>query len=78
MAANFIKFDSAAKADVLEALNLAQDSEGFVVEKNNLHERVLTREGEEVPFRKLGIIEKGSLIFTKSDFFSLMNFVLKK
>lgn len=75
---NVFKFNASAKAEILEALGLSKDEEGFIVEKANPSQRVLTPDGEEVPYKKLGVIEKGSLLFTKSDYFSLMNFLLRK
>ena len=78
MKKNIIKFNTSAKADILDALDLSIDSENYIVEKSNPQERVITKEGDEVPASKLAAISKGSLVFTKSDLHSLFSFVLGK
>lgn len=66
-------FDKSARADILTYLKKAVDGEGYIVEKENLTQRVLTQEGEEIHESKFGGIRKGSEIFIKSDLVSLIN-----
>ncbi|MGK5086333.1 hypothetical protein WDW86_02145 [Bdellovibrionota bacterium FG-2] len=67
-----ITFNQEAKDVVLDALDKAKDADGFIVEKGNPLQRVLTKDGEEVPVSKFAGVKKGSLIFFKSDFSSLI------
>jgi len=53
------------------------DDEGFLVEKENLNQRVLTPKGEEIHFKEWGGIMKGSEAFVKSDTFSLLEIAKK-
>jgi len=65
-------FDKDVKEDVLELLGKTIDSEGFIVEKDNINQRVLTPKGEEIRLEEWAGIIKGSEAFVKSDIFSLM------
>ena len=49
------------------------DSEGFIVEKNDPTQRVITPEGEEIRLEEFAGIRKGSEIFIKSDLPSLFD-----
>lgn len=66
-------FDPSAKNQVLNAFDKSVDSEGYVVEKNNPKQRVITPEGEEVLFDNFAGLRRGSEIFIKSDIISLIN-----
>jgi len=70
---NVITFDSSAKRDILDIFDKAVDEEGYIVEKKNPTQRVLTREGDEITLEKFGGLKKGSEIFIKSDLTSLVN-----
>ncbi len=65
-------FDKDVKEDILELLGKTIDSEGFIVEKDNINQRVLTPKGEEIRLEEWAGIIKGSEAFVKSDIFSLM------
>lgn len=76
-----LTFDEDSKKDVLELYGKTLDDEGFIVEKENLNQRVLTPKGEELHFKEWGGIMKGSMkgseIFVKSDIFSLLEIAKK-
>ncbi|MBI5392770.1 hypothetical protein HZA96_02780 [Candidatus Woesearchaeota archaeon] len=67
-------FDKSAKEDILEFLNKKLDDNGFIVEKDQPFQKVLTFEGEEISIKELGGIQKGSEVFIKNDLISLMRF----
>ena len=73
-----ITFDKSAKKDVLELLGKNVDSEGFIVEKDNPQQKVLTFDGQEITVDEFGGIQKGSEVFIKDDLVSLMEFLKKK
>ena len=66
-----ITFEKAAKEVVLDAFNKGVDKEGYVVEKNNPKQRVLSQDGNEIKATEFGGIIAGSEIFIKSDLISL-------
>mgnify|MGYP001565613741 FL=1 len=53
------------------------DKEGFIVEKDNPSQRVLTPDGEEIHITEWGGIRKGSEAFIKNDMFSLIELAKK-
>lgn len=67
-----ITFDDSAKAFILETFDKEVDSEGYIVEKNNPKQKVLTRHGEEIKLEDFAGIVKGSEVFVKSDLVSLI------
>jgi len=67
-----LTFDEESKKDVLELYGKTLDEEDFIVEKDNLKQRVLTPKGEEIHLKEWGGIMKGSEAFVKSDTFSLL------
>lgn len=69
---NKILFDKSAKKFILNAFDKAIDKEGFVVEKSDPSQRVLTRDAQEVEINRFAGIRKGSEIFIRSDLCSLM------
>lgn len=73
MLKNVITFDASAKRDILDLFNKAVDEEGYIVEKNNSTQKVLTFDGEEIKVEQFAGIRKGSEIFIKSDLVSLIN-----
>ncbi|MDE2489256.1 MAG: hypothetical protein KGM24_00305 [Elusimicrobia bacterium] len=56
----------------MDTFDKAVDVEGFIVEKSNPKQRVLTRDGEEVRVEDFAGIKKGSLLFFKKDLPSLI------
>lgn len=67
-----LTFEDSAKEEVLDFLNKDVDREGFIVEKNDKKQRVLTVDGEELSLNELGGIQKGSQVFIKNDLVALM------
>lgn len=67
-----IIFDKKGKDWVLDMFNKSTDSEGFIVEKNNKSQRVLSPEGREIEADDLAVIKKGSEKFIAGDLTSLM------
>lgn len=66
-----ITFDASAQEFVLDAFGKTiQD--GFVVEKRDTDERVLTPRGEEIPAKEFAGVRRGSTVFLKSDIVSLI------
>jgi hypothetical protein len=68
-----ITFSKESRSVVLDLFNKSLDSEGFIVEKDNLSQRVITIDGEEIHEKEFGGIRKGSEIFFKSDLPSLID-----
>lgn len=67
-----ITFDAALKEFVLDAFNKATDGHGYLVEKSDYSQKVLTQDGEEINIKQFAGIKKGSEIYIKSDLVSLM------
>ena len=67
-----ITFDEETKKDILELYGKSTDDEGFIVEKENTLQRVLTPKGEEIHIDDWSGIMKGSEAFIKSDTISLV------
>ena len=72
-----LTFSESAKEDILELYGKSIDDEGFIVEKDNSSQRVLTPNGEEINIKEWGGIRKGSETFIKSDTFSLIELAKK-
>ena len=72
-----IIFDDSAKEVILDVFDKKVDDEGFIVEKQNPSDRVLTKEGEEIKLEEWGGIVRGSESFVKSDIFSLVELARK-
>src|SRR3989338_9232945 len=70
---NIVTFEPAARKLILEALDITEDSQGFLIEKGNTSVKVLSRKGDELRAEDLGAIKKGSLLFFKSDLPSLID-----
>jgi len=58
-------FDQAAKEFILETFGKGIDSEGYIVEKSDASQRVLTQDGQEVLLKDFAGLRKGSLIFVR-------------
>lgn len=72
-----IIFDKSLKEEILSIFDKTTDREGFIVEKSNPSQRVLSPDGAEVLIEDFAGIAKGSEIFIKSDLLSLINFSKK-
>ena len=70
-------FSKSAKEDILGLYGKSLDDEGFIVEKDNPTQRVLTPNGEEIRVEEWGGIRKGSEAFIKNDTFSLIELAKK-
>jgi hypothetical protein len=66
-----ITFDDSARGFVLDAFG-KKESGGYIVEKADACQRVLTPRGEEIPIRDFAGVRKGSAIFLTSDIISLI------
>lgn len=66
-----VTFDESARDFVLGAFGKTI-ADGFVVEKCNKRQRVLTPRGEDLPASEFAGIRRGSTIFVKSDIVSLI------
>ncbi len=60
-----------ARKDILDLLDKSVDAEGYIVEKDDPSQKVLTPKGEEIHLKEWGGIVKGSEAFIKSDAISL-------
>lgn len=67
-----ILFNQKAKKTILKAFNKEIDDDGYIVEKNNPEQKVLTQDEEEINIDEFCGIQRGSEIFIKSNISSLM------
>jgi len=67
-----ITFDDSARDFVLDAFGKKVGKGGFIVEKSNPAQKVLTPRGEEIKAEELAGVRKGSTVFLKSDIVSLV------
>ena len=72
-----VTFSKEAKEDILALYGKTIDTEGFIVEKENPTQKVLTPTGEEIHIEEWAGIRKGSEAFIKSDTFSLIELAKK-
>ncbi|MBW6471273.1 MAG: hypothetical protein K0A90_08650 [Methanosarcinaceae archaeon] len=70
---NIITFDASVKKDILSFFGKTVDEHGFLVEKEDFQQKVITQDGEEIKFDDFAGIRKGSEIFIKSDLPSLID-----
>ena len=68
-----IIFEKSVKKEILDLFDKTIDNEGFIVEKDNPIEKVITPDGEELELENFAGIRKGSEIFIKSDLNSLIS-----
>ncbi len=68
-----ITFEESAKEKILSIFDKTIDSEGFIIERDEPTQRVITQDGEEIVLEEFAGIRRGSEIFIKSDLTSLMN-----
>lgn len=69
---NVITFEDSAKEQILSFFDKVLDKEGYIVEKDDISQRVITQEGEEIRLEDFAALKRGSEIFVKSDFISLI------
>ncbi len=69
---NIITFSPELKKEILDIFDKTVDEEGYIVEKGNPSEKVLTPDGEELKLKNFAGVTKGSLMFVKSDLVSLI------
>lgn len=67
-----VTFDKSAKNFILDSFNKTTDEEGYVIEKDNPTQRVLTSDGLEIKQEEFGGVKKGSEVYIKSDLISLI------
>jgi len=67
-----ITFDKNAKKEILTLLDKTVDGDDMIVEKDNLEQRVLTFDGEEISLQKFGGVQMGSEVFIKDNLVSLI------
>jgi len=67
-----VTFDDSVCMEVLDVFGKSVDSEGFIVEKENMAQKVLSEDGQEVNIKEFAGIKKGSEVFIKNDLVSLM------
>ncbi len=69
---SLLTFDDSVKEEILDVFGKTIDSDGFIVEKDNIKQRVLSEDGQEVNINEFGGLRKGSEVFIKKDLISLM------
>lgn len=67
-----ITFDKSAKSFILESFDKTTNEEGYLVEKGNLEQRVLTQNFQDITEEEFGGIIPGSTIFVKNDLPTVM------
>ena len=67
-----ITFDDSAKRFILSSFGKDVDAEGYIVEKSDPKQRVLTLDGSEVLESEFAGLHRGSLVFVKSDLVSVI------
>ncbi|MEA3378049.1 MAG: hypothetical protein U9Q69_00260 [Nanoarchaeota archaeon] len=72
-----VTFKEESKLDVLELFGKTLDEESYIVEIDNVNQRVLTPKGKEIHISEWAGVMKGSEVFVKSDTFSLMEIAKK-
>ncbi len=70
---NIITFDKPARDFILDAFDKIVDKEGYMVERKNPKQRVLTPDGEEIEIEQFAGIRKGSEVYIKSDLISIIH-----
>jgi len=72
---NIVTFDKSLKKDILDIFDKSIDEEGYIVEKSNTKQRVLSAEGDELELEDFAGIKKGSEVFIKNNIISLIDYV---
>ena len=68
-----ITFEEPAKKEILSFFDKTLDNEGYIVEKDDPTQRVITPDGEEIRLEEFAGIKGGGKIFIKSDLPSLIS-----
>ena len=68
-----ITFDNSVKPDILDFFGKMVDDNGYIVEKGNASQKILTPDGDELKIEEFAGIKRGSEVFIKSDLMSLIN-----
>lgn len=69
---NIIIFDNSAREFILESFNKITNKEGYIVEKSNPAQKVLSPDGEPIKETEFAGVKKGSEVFIKSDLLSII------
>lgn len=72
MAKKVITFDDSARNHVMASFGLTADNDGYLVEKTNRSNRVISINGDPIKADRLASIKKGSLQLFNSDLPSLI------
>ena len=72
-----LTFSEEAREDILDLFGKCLDKEGFIVEKENPLQKVLTPKGEEIHIEEWAGVIKGSEAFVKNDTISLIELAKK-
>ncbi|WP_342771098.1 MULTISPECIES: hypothetical protein [unclassified Methanoculleus] len=67
-----ITFDANLKSEILSCFGKTVDDSGYIVERDDPSQRVLTPDGEDITLDEFAGIRKGSEIFIKADLPSLI------
>ncbi|MFQ5621511.1 MAG: hypothetical protein ACE5FT_06750 [Candidatus Nanoarchaeia archaeon] len=67
-----LTFDVSVKKEILAFLNKTVDEENMIVESENLKQRVLTFDGQEISLEEFGGVQIGSEVFIKDNIISLI------
>lgn len=73
-----LTFDESVKREILGFIGKEVDNDNFIVEKDNPKQRVLTVDNEEITLKEFGGFQRGSEVFIKNDFISLMRLSKEK
>ena len=73
MKKKLILFDQSSQDRLFEVIGKTFDSEGFMVEKSDTTQRVLTKRGEELKKDEFAGVKTGSEEFIKNDLPSLLD-----
>jgi hypothetical protein len=72
-----LTFSKSVKKEILEAFNKTVDKEGMIVEKDNLQQKVLSSDGQELSLNEFGGIKKGSEVYINNNIVSLIKLTKK-
>ena len=70
-----ITFDASARQEILSWFGKTVDAEEYIVETDDLTQRVVTTNGEQIKISEFAGIAKGSERYIKSDLPSLIEFL---
>lgn len=67
-----IIFDKESRHKILSIMGKRIDSKGFIVEKSDMTQNVVTKDGEKIKFSEFAGVRKGSEIFIQNDINSIL------